>query len=352
MLAQLDHIEANALASLQSVVDDNALEQWRVAHLGRSSPLMEIFDQLGGLPREERPIIGRRANEIKRALETALAEKSATLRTAALTHALEAERLDVTMPGRPLTPGRLHPITQTLRSIYRIFAEMGFQVYLSRDVETDEFNFQLLNFPPHHPAREMQDSFYVAGAGDEDNPTLLRTHTSPGQIRAMREFAALDPENPPPVRIIVPGMCYRYEQITARAEVQFTQVEGLAVGKNITFSDLKGTLSDFARRMFGQQVRTRFRASHFPFTEPSAEMDIECFVCGGEGCPVCKRTGWLEILGCGMVHPIVLRNGGYDPEHYSGYAFGMGPERITMLRYRIEDIRYFWANDLRFLEQF
>ncbi len=352
MLAKLDQIEASALASLQSVGDDSALEIWRVAHLGRSSPLMGVFDQLGGLPKEERPSIGRRANEIKRALEAALAEQSEALRAAALTQALGAERLDVTMPGRPLTLGRLHPVTQTMRSIYSIFAEMGFQVYLSRDVETDEFNFQLLNFPPHHPAREMQDSFYVAASGVEDNPTLLRTHTSPGQIRAMREFAALDPENPPPVRIILPGMCYRYEQITARSEIQFTQVEGLAVGENITFSDLKGTLSDFARRMFGKQVRTRFRASHFPFTEPSAEVDIECFVCGGEGCAVCKKTGWLEILGSGMVHPIVLRNGGYDPERYSGFAFGMGPERITMLRYRIEDIRYFWANDLRFLEQF
>ena len=352
MLPQLDQIEANALASLQTVADEAALEQWRVAHLGRSSPLMAVFDRLAELPKDERPLIGRRANEIKRLLEAALAENTLALRQATLSRALEAERLDVTMPGRPLTPGRLHPVTQTLRAIYRIFAEMGFQVYLSRDVETDEYNFQLLNFPPHHPAREMQDSFYIVAPDSDDNPILLRTQTSPGQIRAMREFAAVDPQNPPPVRIILPGMCYRYEQISARYESQFTQVEGLAVGENITFSDLKGTLSDFARRMFGQQVQTRFRASHFPFTEPSAEMDIECFICGGEGCPVCKKTGWLEILGCGMVHPIVLRNGGYDPQRYSGFAFGVGPERVTMLRYRIEDIRYFWANDLRFLEQF
>ena len=230
---------------------------------------------------------------------------------------------------------------------------MGFQVYLSREVETDDFNFQLLNFPPHHPAREMQDSFYVKSRIDRgDDPILMRTHTSPGQIRSMREYSSQDPENPPPIRIILPGMCYRYEQITARSEMQFNQVEGLAVGKNITMGDLKGTLSDFARRMFGQNVGTRFRASHFPFTEPSAEMDIECFVCSGEGCPVCKRTGWLEILGCGMVHPVVLKNGGYDPELYSGFAFGMGPERITMLIHKIEDIRYFWQNDMRFLSQF
>ena len=228
---------------------------------------------------------------------------------------------------------------------------MGFQVYRSRDVETDEYNFQLLNFPPNHPAREMQDSFYLKG-GAKDNPTLLRTHTSPGQIHAMREYSEATPDNPPPVRIILPGMCYRFEQITARSEIQFTQVEGLAVGKNITFGDLKGTLSDFARRFFNADVRTRFRASHFPFPEPSAEMDVECFVCGGKGCTVCKRSGWLEILGSGMVHPNVLRNGGYDPDIYSGFAFGMGPERLTMLRYRIEDIRYFWRNDMRFLEQF
>ena len=350
-LEQMDEIEQSAQASLASVQDPEALEGWRVAYLGRSSPLMQAFDRLGQMPKEERPAVGRRANQVKQALEAAYAEKAEELRQAGLRRSLQAEQLDVTLPGRPITRGRLHPTTQTMRAIYGIFAEMGFQVYLSRDVETDEVNFQLLNFPPHHPAREMQDSFYLAGS-DPDNPVILRTHTSPGQIRAMREFAAENPDNPPPVRIILPGMCYRHEQVTARAEFQFTQVEGLAVGKRITFSDLKGTLSDFGRRMFGQQVRSRFRASHFPFTEPSAEMDIECFVCGGQGCPVCKRTGWLEILGCGMVHPTVLRNGGYDPEVYTGFAFGMGPERIAMLRHRIEDIRYFWANDLRFLEQF
>lgn len=352
MLAQLEKIENEAQETLSNVEDLDALEEWRVKNLGRSSPLMGVFDQLGGLPKEERPIIGRRANQVKLNFEAQLKAKSESIRQADLLRKLESERLDVTLPGRPIPFGRLHPITQTLRSIYKIFAEMGFQVYLSRDVETDEYNFQLLNFPPHHPAREMQDSFYIRGNHDEDNPVLLRTHTSPGQIHKMRENSLANPQDPAPIRIILPGMCYRYEQISARSESQFTQVEGLAVGKHITFSDLKGTLSDFANRMFGQEVRTRFRASHFPFTEPSAEMDIECIVCGGEGCPVCKRTGWLEILGCGMVHPIVLQNGGYDPNIYSGFAFGMGPERITMLRYRIEDIRYFWTNDVRFLEQF
>ena len=352
MLETLDQIERKALDALDAVAGDDELEQWRVAYLGRSAPLTEVFEGLGKLPKEQRPAVGRRANEVKNRLEAGLKERAEDLRQVALESALQRERLDVTLPGRPLSFGRLHPTTRTMREIYRVFGDMGFQIYRSRDVESDEYNFQLLNFPPHHPAREMQDSFYLEGAYEVDNPVLLRTHTSPGQIRAMREFSASNPADPPPVRIILPGMCYRYEQITARSEVQFTQVEGLAVGEDITFSDLKGTLSDFARRMFGQGVRTRFRASHFPFTEPSAEMDVECFVCGGRGCAVCKRTGWLEILGCGMVHPVVLRNGGYSPERYTGYAFGMGPERITMLRYRIEDIRNFWGNDFRFLEQF
>ena len=353
MQEKIDQIEAEALSTLDAVQDMDALQNWKVSHLGRSSPLMKTFDQLGSLPKEQRPMIGRRANEVKRKLEAAFAEKEETLHANVIDQSLQSERLDVTLPGRRLVHGRLHPTTQTLREIYQIFAEMGFQVYLSREVESDEYNFQLLNFPPHHPARDMQDTFYVESPTERgDNPLVMRTHTSPGQVRSMRKYAGENPQDPPPIRIILPGMCFRYEQVTARAEMQFNQVEGLAVGRGITFGDLKGTLSDFARRMFGQNVRSRFRASYFPFTEPSAEMDIECFVCGGEGCPVCKRTGWLEILGCGMVHPIVLSNGGYDPERYTGYAFGMGPERIAMLRHRIEDIRNFWANDMRFLEQF
>jgi phenylalanyl-tRNA synthetase alpha chain len=228
-----------------------------------------------------------------------------------------------------------------MRRMYSIFAEMGFQVYRSREVESDEYNFELLNMPPDHPARDMWDTFFTTTPG-----VLLRTHTSPGQIRVMHELC------PAPIRVILPGMCYRYEQANARKDIQFSQVEGLTVGRHIIFGDLKGTLNDFARRMFGQVVRTRFRPSYFPFTEPSAEVDIECLLCGGEGCGVCKGSGWLEVLGCGMVHPTVLRNGGYDPAEFSGYAFGMGIERIAMLQYKIEDIRYFWVNDLRFLEQF
>jgi len=352
MLAQLEQIKKNALATLEGLQTEESLEQWRVAHLGRASPLMQTFSQLGKLSKEERPIVGQKANEVKQALEAALTERVEQLKLVSLRRSLQAERLDVTLPGRPLRRGRLHPATQTLRQIFAIFADMGFQIYRARDVELDEYNFQLLNFPPNHPAREMQDTFFIEAGDRGDNPILLRAHTSPGQIHAMREFAAENPDNPPPVRIILPGMCYRHEQITARSEIQFNQIEGLAVGKNITFSDLKGTVADFARRLYGQQVHTRFRASFFPFTEPSAEVDVECFLCGGEGCMVCKGAGWLEIMGCGMVHPVVLRNGGYDPQKYTGFAFGMGTERGTMLRHGIEDIRYFWANDLRFLEQF
>lgn len=341
MLDQIEGYRQQALSELQSVGDEEALQRWKVAHLGRSSPLMQVFDRLGTLSKEERPIIGRAANLAKQELEAALAARSEQLRQEALERSLQAERLDVTLPGRPLPRGRLHPITQTLRLIYRVLGDMGFQIYHSRDVETDEYNFELLNIPAHHPARDMWDTFHTTTPG-----ILLRTHTSPGQIHVMRQYA------PEPVRAILPGMCYRYEQVSARKDTQFNQVEGLAIGRRITFGDLKGTLSDFARRIFGQQVRARFRASHFPFTEPSAEMDIECFICGGQGCSVCGGSGWLEILGCGMVHPVVLRNGGYDPAQFSGYAFGLGPERVAMLRYRIEDIRYFWANDVRFLEQF
>ncbi len=353
MLDKLNEIEKDALASLAAIEDESALEAWRVSNIGRSSPVMNVFSQMGTLSKEERPLVGQRANQVKVALEKAFAEKQEALKQAALARSLTTEKLDVTLPGRPARRGRLHPATQNLRRILDILAEMGFQVYTARDVETDEYNFQLLNMPPYHPAREMQDTFYIdTGETEEGLKQVLRTQTSPGQIRAMREFSAQNPENPPEIRIALPGMVYRFEQITARSEVQFNQVEGLVVGKNITFGDLKGTLAEFVRRMFGREAKTRFRASYFPFTEPSAEMDVECFVCGGKGCGVCKNSGWLEILGCGMVHPIVLQNGGYDPARYTGFAFGMGPERQVMLRHKINDIRYFWGNDVRFLEQF
>ncbi|MBA3534575.1 MAG: phenylalanine--tRNA ligase subunit alpha, partial [Ardenticatenales bacterium] len=299
-----------------------------------------------------------KSNEVKELLEGAYEQRRALLETQALEARLAAEAIDVTLPGRPVEVGRLHPSSRTLREIYAIFAELGFQVYRARDVELDEYNFQLLNFPPHHPAREMQDSFYIDVPNQAADAVLLRTHTSPGQIHAMRESVAAaraegrGDDDLPPVRIILPGMVYRAEQITPRSEIQFFQVEGLAVGKNITMADLKGTLHHFVRRLYGAERKLRFRTSYFPFTEPSAEVDMDCIFCAGRGCRVCKYAGWQEILGCGMVHPTVLANGGYDPEIYSGFAFGMGPDRITMQKYGINDIRYFWGNDLRFLEQF
>jgi phenylalanyl-tRNA synthetase alpha chain len=351
MLEKLNEIRRLGLDSLGSVQDETALETWRVAHLGRNSALMHLFNGFGQLTKEERPVVGQRANEVKKTLEAAFGTKVEEMRQATLKRSVEQDRLDVTLPGRVVPLGRLHPDTQILRELYRIFGDMGFQIYRSREVESDEYNFQLLNFPVGHPARDMQDTYFVENAGHGDTPFVLRTHTSPGQIHAMREYAAGNPHDPPPVRIVLPGMVYRYEQVDARHETQFDQIEGLAVGPGITFSDLKGTLADLGRRLFGQNVRTRFRASFFPFTEPSAEFDIECFLCGGKGCNVCG-SGWLEIGGCGMVHPVVLSNGGYDPEHYTGFAFGLGAQRIAMLRYGINDIRYFWENDLRFLEQF
>jgi len=341
MLDQLDQIQKEALDALNTIGNGKALDAWRVEHLGKKSPLMTILGDLGQLSKEERPAIGKRGNEVKRALETALEDKAEALRRAEMEHSMTEGALDVTLPGRPRPRGRLHPMTQTLREFYAIWALMGFQVYRARDVELDEYNFELLNIPQHHPARDMWDTFYTTTPG-----VLLRTHTSPGQIHAMRQFC------PEPIRVILPGMCYRYEQITASKEIQFQQVEGLAVGKNVRMSDLIGTMSEFARRMFGAERTVRLRASHFPFTEPSMEMDVDCVVCGGQGCSVCKRTGWLEIAGAGMVHPTVLQNGGYDPAVYSGFAFGMGPQRATMLKHGITDIRYFLQNDLRFLEQF
>lgn len=341
MLTELDQLSTTALQKLKEADTTAVLEAWYRDTLSKKGAVYLATRQVGQLSQEERPIFGKKVNEIKTTLETAYQEKLEVLKTAELQATIASTALDVTLPGRPQWRGRLHPATQTLRQIYRIWGDMGFQIYRSRDVETDEYNFELLNIPQHHPARDMWDTFHTLTPG-----VILRTHTSPGQIHAMHQYC------PEPIRVILPGMCYRYEQITARSEIQFHQVEGLAVGRHITFADLKGTLTDFARRMFGADRKVRFRANYFPFTEPSAEMDVECILCNGDGCQVCKYSGWLEILGCGMVHPVVLKNGGYDPAAYSGFAFGMGPERIAMLKYGIEDIRYFWGNDLRFLEQF
>ena len=341
LIEEMEMLKASAEAELLALDSEEALARWKSTYLGKSSPLSQIFKHISKAEKGERAKLGQLANQVKSALEIIYEERADALRQATLNAALASERLDVTLPGRPVARGRLHIATQTLREIYHIFAEMGFQIYRSPEVESEEYNFELLNIPAYHPARDMWDTFFTKKEG-----VLLRTHTSPGQIRAMREFA------PEPVRVLLPGMCYRYEQTDASHEFQFNQVELLAVGKGITFANMKGSLEQFAERMFGNGVRTRFRPSYFPFVEPGGEMDVECFVCSGKGCSVCKQRGWLEILGCGMVHPIVLENGGYDPNKYSGFAAGLGPERIAMLRYRINDIRNFWANDLRFLEQF
>jgi phenylalanyl-tRNA synthetase alpha chain len=340
MLDRLDHLLKEAKEALENSRDLVQLDEWRVKYLGKKSELTEIFKDIGNLPGDERPLAGKRANDVKSALEKACGEKTEALKTRQR-DALLQERIDVTLPGRPIHVGRLHISTQTLRIIYAIFARMGFQVFEAPEVETELNNFELLNMPPGHPARDMWDTFYTTREG-----VLLRTHTSPGQIRAMRQFC------PHPIRVILPGKCYRYEQVSSRSDFMFYQVEGLAVGRRITLADLKGTMIEFGRQMFGADRKIRFRCSYFPFTEPSVEVDMDCILCGGKGCPVCKQTGWLEILGAGMVHPVVLENGGYDPQVFSGYAFGMGPERIAMLRHRIEDIRYFFSNDLRFLSQF
>jgi phenylalanyl-tRNA synthetase alpha chain len=344
MIEQLESIRKQALAELDAIVDSEALQQWSSKYIGRKGELTLALRNTGQLPAEERPAFGKLANEIKVALETAHESRFAVIEGQALARDLELGEIDITLPGRQAETGGLHPSTQILRQLADIWADMGFQVYRSRDVEDDDTNFTQLNFPPDHPARDMQDSFYTT-----QKDIILRTHTSPGQIRAMRD---LGENGTKPIRVILPGMCYRYEQISSRTEVQFHQLEGLAVGRNIHMSDLKGTIAEFAKRMFGENAQVRFRASYFPFTEPSMEVDMECFLCGGEGCSVCKHTGWLEIAGSGMVHPVVLRNGGYDPTEWSGFAFGMGPERMLMLKHNINDIRYFWQNDLRFLKQF
>ncbi len=341
ILMELEQIKQEGLEALNLIQDEDALQTWRRTHLGKTAPVMQVFSNIGQVAPELRREVGSGANQVKKALEDALEERAAVVREMMLQQKLTQEKIDVTMPGRESLSGGLHPQTKVLRRIFQIFAEMGFQVYRARDVESDEYNFELLNIPAYHPARDMWDTFHINQPG-----VVLRTHTSPGQIHVMRELA------PNPVRAILPGMCYRYEQISARSEIQFNQVEVVAVDKGITFGDLKGTMNGFVRRLFNRDVRTRLRPSYFPFTEPSAEMDVECFVCGGKGCSVCKGSGWLEIMGCGMVHPTVLKNGGYDPEIYSGFAAGMGPERISMLLHRIEDIRYFWGNDVRFLDQF
>lgn len=340
LIAQLEALQVEAEVALAKTQTTAESEAWYTEYLGRKGKMTAVLRGLGQLTPEQRPQVGKRANEIKQVLESALAERQAGIASDEMQSALAAEGIDVTMPGRRPLVGKLHPTNQAMRDIVQIFNQMGFQVFDSPEVETDDMNFGLLNFPPDHPAREMQDTFFTTTPD-----VILRTHTSPGQIHAMRKYA------PDPIRVILPGKCYRNEDVTARSEMMFYQVEGLAIGHNITFSDLKGTLLNFANQMYGEGRKIRFRKSYFPFTEPSVEVDVDCILCGGEGCRICKYTGWLEILGAGMVHPVVLRNGGYDPAVFSGFAFGMGIERQAMLKRGVDDIRLFYSNDVRFLER-
>jgi phenylalanyl-tRNA synthetase alpha chain len=335
---RIDRIRAAAAADLQAATTSAEAETVRVKYLGRQGEITQLLRSLASLPAAERPEVGRQANELKVEIDRLVGEKLALTRAAERRRELEAERPDLTLPGRRPPLGALHPLTRVDDEIVEIFIGLGFAVAEGPEVESEYNNFEALNIPRDHPARDMQDTFYLS----ED--TLLRTHTSPVQIRTMQAQR-------PPVRVICPGKVYRRDADITHSPM-FHQVEGLAVDRDISMGDLKGTLELFAREMFGARSRIRFRPSFFPFTEPSAEVDVLCFLCGGGGCRVCKQSGWLEILGSGMVHPQVLRNVGYDPEEVTGWAFGMGVERVAMLKYGVDDIRLFFENDLRFLHQF
>jgi len=335
---RVDAVAGEARAAIGRAATSSELESLRVKYLGRSGAVTQILKSLGTLPADERPAVGAAANEAKRELEALLDARLAETLEAERQRQRAQERPDLTVPGRRPPRGGLHPLTTVRDEIVAIFMGLGFSVAEGPQIETDAYNFEALNMPRDHPARDMQDTFYLS------TETLLRTHTSPVQIRTMRA-------QKPPVRIICPGVVYRRDADITHSPM-FHQVEGLAVDANVTMADLKGTLALFARELFGARSKIRFRPSFFPFTEPSAEVDVVCFLCGGEGCRVCKQSGWLEILGSGMVHPQVLRNVGYDPEEVTGWAFGMGIERIAMLKYGVDDIRLFFENDLRFLKQF
>jgi len=341
MKDQLEEIRIRALAELSDDADEAAIENVRVRVLGRSGELTEIMRRMREVPPHERPAIGQLVNRIKGELEARIEVLNAKLREAALARELGEARLDVTLPGAHIPRGRLHPVTQTIEEMLRILGAMGFEVVATRDVEDDFHNFAALNFPPDHPAREMQDTFFLGGG------LLLRTHTSNGQIRVMESRR-------PPLAIVCPGNCYRRDELSVRASPMFSQIEGFMVDRagRITMAHLKGVLTEFLRAFFGPGTAVRFRASFFPFTEPSAEVDISCLLCAGKGCRVCKQSGWTEILGSGMIHPNVFRAVGYDPAEYQGFAFGLGVERTALLKLGVEDMRLFFENDLRFLGQF
>lgn len=342
MKERLHALQQEAIAKVDEIMDDlKQLNEIRVSYLGKKGPITEVLKGMGALAVEERPKIGAIANEVRTVIQQKIDQKMQEIEEAIVAQKLEKETIDVTLPGRPQLMGTKHPLTIVIEEIEDLFIGMGYQVAEGPEVESDHFNFEMLNLPKGHPARDMQDSFYIT----ED--ILLRTHTSPVQARTM--VANKEKE---PFKIICPGKVFRRDDDDATHSHQFTQIEGLVVGENIRMSDLKGTLDVFAKKMFGSDREIRLRPSFFPFTEPSVEMDISCMKCGGSGCNTCKQTGWIEILGAGMVHPNVLEMAGYDSKKYSGFAFGMGPDRIAMLKYGITDIRQFYTNDVRFLSQF
>jgi len=340
MEAQLQQLKDEAINKIQEASTVKELQDVRVAYLGKKGPITDLLKGMGKLPAEERPKMGALVNVVREEVTVLLDERQIVLEEAAIQEQLANESIDVTLPGRPAKTGNHHPLTRVIEEIEDLFISMGYEIAEGPEVEKDYYNFEALNLPKGHPARDMQDSFYIS----ED--ILLRTHTSPVQARTM------EAKGGEPIKIICPGKVYRRDSDDATHSHQFTQIEGLVIGENIRMSDLKGTLSIFAKKMFGDDREIRLRPSFFPFTEPSVEMDISCFKCGGSGCNVCKKTGWIEILGGGMVHPNVLEMAGYDPKLLSGFAFGMGPERIAMLKYGVEDIRHFYTNDVRFISQF
>jgi len=346
MIDQLEELKLKALAELECISSIKESESWRVRYLGKKSQLTEALRSLATLPIEERKANGAFANEVKIHLEKSLDDKRQILYEAKLTSTAKEEHIDVTLPGRSFPVGRLHPITQTLYEICDIFVSMGFQVVEGPEVEWDHYNFEALNIPEEHPARDTMATLWVDFQTDSgDRPMLLRTHTTSVTARNIETMK-------PPIRVIEPGRVYRYEASDATHTPMFYQIDGLVVDEGITMADLKGTLYEFARRFFGEERKVRFRCDYFPFVEPGAEMAIECLSCGGKGCRLCSNSGWIEILGSGMTHPQVLQRGGIDPEVYTSFAFGMGIDRLPMLRYGIDDIRLFHNNDLRFLRQF
>lgn len=342
MRERLHALQHEAISRIDEIMDDlKELNEIRVSYLGKKGPITEVLKGMGALAAEERPKIGAIANEVRAVIQERIDKKMQEIEEAVTAKKMAMETIDVTLPGRPQPKGSKHPLTIVIEEIEDLFIGMGYEVAEGPEVESDHFNFEMLNLPKGHPARDMQDSFYIT----ED--VLLRTHTSPVQARTM-----VANKEKGPFKIICPGKVFRRDDDDATHSHQFTQIEGLVVGKNIRMSDLKGTLDVFAKKMFGPDREIRLRPSFFPFTEPSVEMDISCMKCGGSGCNTCKHTGWIEILGAGMVHPNVLEMAGYDSKKYSGFAFGMGPDRIAMLKYGISDIRQFYTNDVRFLSQF